>query len=91
MAEQSVPEAWIGDDVGVLIRESKEGLEGPLLEVNDRGIVIRVLLNLEELEERQAAGESMEILGQESKFVHSFFPWSIIHSITRSEHKDEQQ
>ena len=37
MAEQSVPEAWIGDDVGVLIGESKEGLEGPLLEVNIEG------------------------------------------------------
>jgi hypothetical protein len=53
----SIPEAWIGEDIVVWAGERLEPLEGPLLEVNDRGIVIDNLLNLDELEERIAGGE----------------------------------
>ena len=80
----STPEAWIGDDIIVLIGESSETLTGPLLEVNDRGIVIDNLLNLEELEERRARGEEREALRQEMKFVDMFIPWHRISSISRS-------
>lgn len=80
----STPEAWIGDDIIVLIGESSEPLTGPLLEVNDRGIVIDNLLNLEELEERRARGEEGEALRQEMKFVDMFIPWHRISSIGRS-------
>jgi hypothetical protein len=45
MADISIPEAWIGDDIVVLVGDSLEPLEGPLLEVNHRGVVIDNLLN----------------------------------------------
>ncbi len=80
----SIPEAWIGEDIIVLAGESLEPLEGPLLEVNDRGIVIDNLLNLDELEERIAGGEERESVRQDMKFVDMFIPWHRISGISRS-------
>ena len=60
MADISIPEAWIGDDIVVLVGDGLEPLEGPLLEVNDRGVVIDNLLNRDELEERFAGGEERD-------------------------------
>ena len=57
MADKPIPEAWLGEDIVVPAGEGLESLEGPLLEVNDRGVVIDHLLNLEELEERQTRGK----------------------------------
>ena len=39
MAEATVPETWIGQRVGVIVTETAEPFRGPLLEVNDRGIL----------------------------------------------------
>ena len=85
MAEANVPEAWIGDDVVVLAGENLQPIDGPLLEVNNRGVVIRVLQNLEKLQERRAAGESVEALRQETNFTHYFLPWRTVQVITRRE------
>jgi len=57
MADKSIPAAWIGDDIGVLVGDGLEPLGGPPLEVNDRGVVIDYLQNQDELEERIAGGE----------------------------------
>jgi len=35
-ADKLIPEAWVGEDIIVLVGEGLESLEGPLLEVNDR-------------------------------------------------------
>ncbi len=80
----SIPEAWIGDDIAVLVGESLESFGGPLLEVNDRGVVIDHLLNLDELEERIAGGEEREAVRQDMKFADMFVPWHRISAITRS-------
>ena len=57
MADISIPEAWIGDDIVVLVGDGLEPLNGPLLEVNDRGVIIDYLLNQAELEQRIVGGE----------------------------------
>jgi hypothetical protein len=57
MADISIPEAWTGDDIVVLIGDGLEPLNGPLLEVNDRGVIIDYLLNQDELEQRIVGGE----------------------------------
>jgi hypothetical protein len=87
MADKSIPaipEAWIGDDIVVLVGDVLEPLEGPLLEVNDRGVVIDNLLNRDELEERIAGGEEREAVRQDMKFVDMFIPWPRISGISRS-------
>ncbi len=83
MAETPIPEAWIGDDVVVLVGEDLEPIDGPLLEVNERGVVIDYLQNLEELEERPAAGETRDALKAEMKFVDMFIPWQRISGISK--------
>jgi hypothetical protein len=80
----SIPEAWIGEDIVVWAGERLEPLEGPLLEVNDRGIVIDNLLNRDELQERIAGGEEREAVRQDMKFVDMFIPWHRISGIIRS-------
>ena len=57
MADISIPEAWIGDDIVVLVGDGLEPLNGPLLEVNDRGVIIDYILNQAELEQRIVGGE----------------------------------
>jgi hypothetical protein len=83
VAETPIPEAWIGDDIVVLVGEGLEALDGPLLEVNERGVVIDNLLNLEELEERHAAGETRVALKEGMKFVDMFIPWHRISGISK--------
>ena len=84
MADISIPEAWIGDDIVVLVGDGLEPLEGPLLEVNHRGVVIDNLLNRDELEERIAGGEAREAVREDMKFVDMFIPWHRISGISRS-------
>jgi hypothetical protein len=84
MAERPVPEAWIGETVAVLVGEALEPLGGPLLEVNDRGVVINMLSNLEELEERHESGEPRETLREEMKFVDMLIPWQRISGVSKS-------
>jgi hypothetical protein len=54
------------------------------LEVNDRGVVIEHLLNLDELEERHARGEDKEALRQEMQRVDMLIPWPWIKGIYRT-------
>jgi hypothetical protein len=84
MADKSIPAAWIGDDIVVLVGDGLEPLGGPLLEVNDRGVVIDYLQNQDELEERIAGGEEREAVRQDMKFVDMFIPWHQISGISRS-------
>jgi hypothetical protein len=84
VAEKPVPEAWVGKDVIVLAGEGLDPLPGPLLEVNDRGVVIEHLLNLDELEERHARGEDKEALRQEMQRVDMLIPWPWIKGIYRT-------
>jgi hypothetical protein len=57
MSKEDAPESWIGKHVIVLVGENLEVFDGSLLEVNDRGLVIRDIRNLPQLEERLAVGE----------------------------------
>ena len=84
MADISIPEAWIGDDIVVLVGDGLEPLNGPLLEVNDRGVIIDYLLNQAELEQRIVGGEEREVVHQDMKFVDMFIPWHRISGISRS-------
>ena len=84
VADKPTPEAWVGEDIIVLVGESLEPFDGPLLEVNDRGVVIDHLLNLEELEERYARGEGREEVRQEITYEDMFIPWHRISGISRS-------
>ena len=84
VVDKPIPEAWVGEDIVVLVGEGLEPLEGPLLEVNDRGVVIDHLLNLEELEERQTRGEGREEVRQEITYEDMFIPWHRISGISRS-------
>jgi hypothetical protein len=84
MAERPVPEAWIGENVAVLVGEALEPLGGPLLEVNDRGVVINMLSNLEELEERHESGQPTVTLREEMKFVDMLIPWQRISGVSKS-------
>ena len=84
MADISIPEAWIGDDIVVLVGDGFEPFNGPLLEVNDRGVVIDYLLNQDELEKRIVGGEEREAVHQDMKFVDMFVPWRRISGINRS-------
>ena len=84
MAERPVPEAWIGENVAVLVGEALEPLGGPLLEVNDRGVVINMFTNPEELMERQESGEPAETLREEMKFVDMLIPWQRISGVSKS-------
>jgi hypothetical protein len=84
VADKPIPEAWVGEDIIVLVGESLEPFDGPLLEVNDRGVVIDKLLNLEELAERYSRGEEREAQRQEVTYVDMFIPWHRISGISRS-------
>jgi hypothetical protein len=87
MADKSIltiPEAWIGDDIVVLVGDGLEPFNGPLLEVNDRGVVIDYFLNQDELAKRIAGGEEREAVRQYMKFVDMFLPWHRISGISRS-------
>jgi hypothetical protein len=84
VVDKPIPEAWVGEDIVVLVGEGLEPLEGPLLEVNDRGVVIDHLLNPEELEERYTRGEGREEMRQEITYEDMFIPWHRISGISRS-------
>jgi hypothetical protein len=70
MAEEKVPESWIGEHVGLLIGAQAEPVQGELLEVHDRGVVISYLHNLEEFKTPRDIGEHVEPL-----FLPFFYPW----------------
>jgi hypothetical protein len=72
MTEAKVPEAWIGERVGV-ITEGAESFYGSLLEVNDRGVVIEVQYESADIEEEFS--ELREASEGEPLLVPSFFPW----------------
>jgi hypothetical protein len=83
--ENKAPEAWIGKEVVVVMSQNAEPVDGPLLEVNDRGVVLRVFLNFDELAQRWKAGEDREALLQEANYTHVFFPWSSIGTVSVKE------
>lgn len=66
-----VPEAWIGQRVGVVLEQTRSApFVGSLLGVNDRGIVIDSEYGPEEI----GVPPSMAS-GGEQVCVPSFFPW----------------
>ena len=74
-----IPEAWIGQEVIILVdHRNKEVFNGPLVEVNDRGVTIRYL------EELPAAEEEGEEKGERVRMI-SFFPWRMVWCISRLE------
>jgi len=86
MSKENAPESWIGKQVIVLVGENLEVFDGPLLEVNDRGVVIRDIRNLPQLEERLAAGDKyLGHLRREAQFRLTFFPWQQVRMISRAD------
>ncbi len=78
MEVEQMHESWVGRDVVVLLNGDSEPLDGSLLEVNDRGVVIRFFQNLEELKAARDRGEE----GGEPLYVLYFFPWRTVRTIT---------
>ena len=67
-----IPEAWVGERVGI-VTESSESFTGELLQVNDRGIVIDGEWTPENIE--QEFVELREAAEKETLPVPTFFPW----------------
>ena len=81
MAERPIPEAWIGEYVTVLMGVDLEPFDGPLLQVNGRGVTVNTISNLSELEERRESGEPTEELREETTFADFFIPWQRVSAI----------
>ena len=81
MAGEQIPETWIGQEVIVLVGRNKETFDGPLVDVNDRGVTIRYFQNFEELADAREKGEEEG----ERVYVLYFFPWRVVWSIARRE------
>lgn len=47
MEQGSIPEKWIGEMVAVVDKQDQDAINGRLLEVNDRGIALRVVYEFE--------------------------------------------
>lgn len=68
MSEGRVPESWVGETVYLVDKQDQDAKEGELLEVNDRGAVLRVTYSDEATEEQPA---------YRYKVIH-FYPWTTI-------------
>ncbi len=69
MSDSQVPERWVGETVYLLDKQDEETVtEGELLEVNDRGAVLRVTRSHEATDKRPA---------YRFKII-SFYPWTSV-------------
>lgn len=68
MSENRIPERWVGETVNLLDKQDDEITEGELLEVNDRGAVLRVTYSHEATEEQPAYRYR----------VLNFYPWTTV-------------
>ena len=73
MVEGSSPETWIGQQVAVSVVDLHGNFRGELLEVNDRGLVIRVTMLLDEHDTAAAIQEVQPCL--------TFHPWNTINKV----------
>lgn len=71
-----IPEVWIGQQVTILIDGTMEAFNGPLVEVNDRGVAIRYFQK----------SDGSEGPGEEEQFYAIyFFPWHRVRVVARRE------
>lgn len=68
MSEKQIPESWIGQTVQLLDKQDQDMTEGELLEVNDRGVALRVTSTAEATEDRPVHRYHISI----------FYPWATV-------------
>ncbi len=81
MANENVPEDWIGKYVVVSLVDDPDHYNGPLLEVNERGVVVRIVRDEDTVMERLARGEDAEMVRQDVEHLRYFLPWNRIQTI----------
>ena len=68
MSEKQIPESWVGQTVQLLDKQDQDMTEGELLEVNDRGVALRVTSTVEATEDRPV---------HRYRLV-TFYPWTTV-------------
>jgi hypothetical protein len=81
--------AWVGKKVVIGVTGDRDAYEGPLIAVDDQGVIVRYVQNLDELEERKARGEDWETLRREVQYILYFFSWRIVRYIARPAEPEE--
>jgi hypothetical protein len=80
MSEKHIPESWVGQTVHLLDKQDKAMTEGELLEVNDRGVVLRVTNTTAEAHEDRPVHRYGLI---------NFYPWTTVRFLYVYEGEDE--
>lgn len=80
MEQVSIPEKWIGEMVAVLDQQDQDAIDGRLLEVNDRGIALRVVYEIEAEE-----GEPARL-----SFFTGFYPWATVRFMWKPDENETQ-
>ncbi len=85
MEQGSIPEKWIGEMVAVVDKQDQDAINGRLLEVNDRGIALRVVYEFEAKEGEAEEGEPARL-----SFSTNFYPWATVRFMWKPDEAETQ-